>query len=97
MSDVKVIKLLSGEEIVATTADKDSTYEITDAVTIVYQQTEEGGTVAGFAPYMPYSSGKIILNKSSITSYSEVDAKLLAEYNRIFSKIEIVPASAIIK
>jgi hypothetical protein len=96
MSDIKVLKLMSGEEIVAEVTDKGEVYTLKEPVTIVYQPVEGGGMNAGFAPFMPYSSGILTLNKNSIASYADVDAKLLAEYNRIFSKIEIVPAGKII-
>ena len=96
MSDIKIFKLMSGEEIVADVTDKGDTYSLKEPVTIVYQQAEGGGMTAGFAPFMPYSHGEIILSKASVTSHADVDPKLLGEYNRIFSKIEIVPAGKII-
>lgn len=96
MSEIKIFKLMSGEEIVADVTEKVDTYLLKEPVTIVYQQAEGGGMTAGFAPFMAYSAGVVILNKNSITSHADVDAKLLAEYNRIFSKIEIMPAGSII-
>lgn len=93
---VKLFRLNTGEEIIAdvfnTYADH---FEVKDAVTIVYQQVSNDQMSAGFAPYMPYAKGNIELQKHAIAATAEVADKLMGEYNRIFSKIQIVPAGAI--
>lgn len=96
MSEIKLYKLMSGEEIIAEKVRDNVSYTvITNAVSIVYHQVGEGQMSAGFAPYMPYSEGNIDLNNHAIASSSDVQSKLLAEYNRVFSKIVIAPANAI--
>lgn len=97
MSDIKLYKLTSGEEIIAKVVhSNEHMMTVTDAVSIVYHQVGEGQMSAGFAPFMPYSEGDIQLNHHAITSSSSVQDKLLAEYNRIFSNIVIAPANSIV-
>jgi len=96
MSEIKLYKLASGEEIIAKVLHvNDHKLVITDAVSIVYHQVGDGQMSAGFAPFMPYSEGDIQLYHHAITSSSSVQDKLLAEYNRIFSNIVIAPAGSI--
>lgn len=96
MSTIKLYKLTSGEEIVANVKGTAPEYiEIDDAVTLVYQQAPGGKMTVGFAPFMPYSEGSIILYSRTIAGTSDVTEQLLTEYQRVFSKIEIAPASAL--
>jgi hypothetical protein len=99
MSNIKLIKFNSGEEIIASFKSKDDSgvFIVEDTVTLVYHRNEAGAVSVGFSPFMPYSEGDISIYKSSIASTSEVKSDLLSEYNRIFSKIEIAPAGLIVK
>jgi hypothetical protein len=93
---VKIYKLISGEELIATTVETTTTsLVVEDAVTLVYHQLEGGKMSAGFAPFMPYSSGKIELELSAIAASAEVKAEMLQEYKRIFSSI-ITPPSGLV-
>jgi hypothetical protein len=98
MSNVILYRLSSGDEVIAdevsVTAVQNATV-ISDAVALVYHQTEKGVSV-GFAPFMPQSDGKITLLNHDISATSRPNEQVLKEYNRIFSKIEIVPAGTII-
>ena len=97
MSDVILYRLNNGDEVVADQVSVgDGATVIVDAVALVYHQTEKGGVSVGFAPFMPQSDGKITLWHGSISAVSAPNEQVLKEYNRIFSKIEIVPAGAII-
>ena len=97
MSDVKLFKLTSGEEILATkmSSSNGTATVIEDAVTLVYHQTEQGSVSVGFSPFMPYHEGSIELFHSAIAAESNAQEQVVAEYNRIFSKIVIAPANAI--
>ena len=96
MSDIKLYRLINGEEIIASVVGTSPEYiEIDDAVVLVYTPSDGGKMTAGFAPYMPYAEGNIILYTRTIASVSGVQEKLLAEFNRIFGKIQIAPASAL--
>lgn len=96
MSDVKVFKMINGEEIIAEVVNTfDKTIELKNPAQIVLQRTETGMGVA-IAPYMPYASGNINLHRTAIASDCEPDVNLVNEYNKIFgSGIQIAPASAL--
>lgn len=98
MNDIKLFKLISGEEIIGTVVDDSCKLIVSleDTVTITYHQVEGGKMSAGFAPHMPYSQGKIILNRSAIACTSSVKDEMLEEYKRIFSKIFTPPQSIIL-
>ena len=91
MANIKLFKFVSGEEIIAdiTSTDLDlggapKSFTINDAVTLVYRPQEGGKMTVGFAPFMPYATGKIELLSSAIIAYSEPQEDLLNEFNRIF-------------
>ena len=93
---IKVFKLINGEEIISdvkeTTADS---FILGSPATIVMQQTEKGVGV-GIAPYMPYASGDITLQKTGVTSHGVPDVQMENEYNRIYgSGIQIASASTL--
>jgi hypothetical protein len=96
MTDIKVFKLISGEEIIAEMFSwKDGLYELKSPATIIMQQTEKGIGMALMA-YMPYADGNINLYKQCIASEGVPSDKMINEYNRLFgSGIEIAPASAL--
>ena len=96
MSEVKVFKMINGEEIIGELFSwKDGTYEIKNPAQIILQRTDKGMGVA-IAPYMPYSDGNINLYKSAIASDCKPDQNLVNEYNKIFgSGIQIAPASVL--
>jgi hypothetical protein len=97
MSDVKVFKMINGEEIISkVTSGSDAGYYLEDPATIMLQQTQGGGMGVGIAPYMPYAEGKIFLNRTAIAAEGTPEQKMQDEYNRIFGVgIEIAPASAL--
>lgn len=97
MSEIQLVKFTSGEEIICTVLSHTTdALHIDDAVTLVYHQNEQGTVSVGFSPYMPYSSGTIHVKSHAVQSTSVVKSDLLSEYNRVFSKIVLAPAGAII-
>jgi hypothetical protein len=98
MGDVKVFKMISGEEIIGNVVSTDSLhqlYEVKNPAQIVLQRTETGMAVA-MAPYMPYADGNINLYSTAIAADCSPDIKLVNEYNKLFgSGIQIAPASAL--
>lgn len=90
----KLFKLTSGEEVVANiVSDHKDYYTIEDAVLIVYSQNTTGDMTTGFAPFCPFAESKMELYKATVSVTADVKKNLLEEYNRIFSKIQIAPAS----
>ena len=96
MTNVKVYKLINGEEIIGEIFSHfDRHIELKNPAQIMLQRTEKGMGV-GMAPYMPYATGNIDLHRNAIASECEPDQNLVNEYNRIFgSGIQVAPASAL--
>jgi hypothetical protein len=99
MSEIKLFKLTSGEEIMAQVVSPPhaDNIDITDAVALVYQQAGAGQMTVGFAPFMPYTNDKVTtLYRHAIAASGEPNSQILGEYNRVFSKIVIAPAGSIV-
>lgn len=94
MNDVKVFKMINGEEIIGELFNwKDGLYEVKNPAQIVLQKTEKGMGVA-IAPYMPYADGNVTLYSNAIAADCKPDVNLVNEYHKIFgSGIQIAPAS----
>lgn len=83
--DIKLIKFVSGEEIIADIASSTSDAKIiNDAVTLVYRPQEGGKMTVGFAPFMAYAEGQIALYNISILAISDPQEDLKNEFNRLF-------------
>jgi hypothetical protein len=97
MSDVKVFKMINGEEIIAEVVKENVSYfELKNPANIMLQQTGNGQMGVGIAPYMPYATGNVKLYVGAIASEAEPERSMINEYNRIFgSGIEVVSASAL--
>jgi hypothetical protein len=98
MSEVKVFKMINGEEIIGEVLKENADYlEIKSPAQIILQRTDTGMGVA-IAPYMPYANGNINLYTGAIASDCKPDQNLVNEYNKIFgSGIQIAPASILAK
>ena len=96
MNDIKVFKLISGEELIGKVEVTGRGYTIEAPATILMQQTKDGVGLA-LMPYMPYTEGKVTLFTQCIATEGEPSKKMINEYNRLFgSGIEIAPASALV-
>jgi hypothetical protein len=96
MTEIKVFKLISGEELIGSVEVTGMGYTIESPATILMQQTKDGVGLA-LMPYMPYTEGKVILFSQSIATEGTPSTKMVNEYNRLFgSGIEIAPASALV-
>ena len=99
MENIKVFKLINGEEIISKATETGSGWTLNSPAQIVMQQTKDGVGVA-LAPYMPYASGEIQMYQHAVTSEAKPDVKMENEYSRLFgSGIQIVssaPASIIV-
>lgn len=96
MNNIKVFKLISGEEIIAEVFNVLSEIiELKNPATIVIQQTQQGVGI-GLMPYMAYATGNVQLYKNAVASEASPDIKMVNEYSRIFgSGIQIASASAL--
>jgi len=96
MTEIKVFKLISGEELIGNAEVTGLGYTLESPATILMQQTKEGVGLA-LMPYMPYADGKVKLFSQSIATEGTPSDKMINEYNRLFgSGIEIAPASALV-
>ena len=96
MNEIKVFKLISGEELIGKVEVTGRGYTIEAPATILMQQTKDGVGLA-LMPYMPYTEGKVTLFTQCIATEGEPSKKMINEYNRLFgSGIEIAPASALV-
>jgi hypothetical protein len=96
MNDIRVFKLISGEELIGKAEVTGLGYTLEAPATILMQQTKDGVGLA-LMPYMPYTEGKVKLFSQSIATEGIPSDKMINEYNRLFgSGIEIAPASALV-
>lgn len=85
MADIKLIKFVSGEEIIADVISAGTDAKvIKEAATLVYRRQDDGQMTVGFAPFMPYANGSITLYDSSILGITDAQDDLKNEFNRIF-------------
>lgn len=97
MNEIKLFKMMSGEEILGTVVGySNNRHTLNDVVAITYHPTEGGQMVAGFAPYMPYSAGDIVLHHHAIAIVADVEEAMLEEYKRIFGRIITPPKEIIV-
>lgn len=96
MNEIVLIKLISGEELIASLVGSTPEYlELKNVVTIAYHPTGDGKMSAGFAPHMPYADGNLILYSPAIAFRARLKEDMLNEYKRIFGGI-ITPRQNII-
>jgi hypothetical protein len=96
MTEIKVFKLISGEELIGKVEITGLGYTIEAPATILMQQTKDGVGLA-LMPYMPYTEGKVKLFSQCIATEGTPSDKMTNEYNRLFgSGIQIAPASALV-
>ena len=90
MSDVKIVKLMTGEEVIGKiTESLDGKIIIKDPVTIGMVERNQ----IGFIGYMPYANLKdgITVNSDRVLFVVPVDPKLETEYNAMFSNLIVPP------
>lgn len=96
MANVKLIKLITGDELIADLAndhpDFNGKYTLSDIIRVVYYETDKGMST-GFAPFIPMATDDPITMKESVVMCIAIPkAEVLSEYSRIFSGL-IVPPS----
>ena len=97
MSNVKLMKLASGEEILAEVVKSpdlvSDNYTLKNCIRVVYYDNGKG-MATGFAPFMPLSAEDTFTLKGSIVVASVTPKdEVLAEYTRLFSGI-VIPANS---
>ena len=100
MANIKLFKLMSGEEVLAEVVSEPSytsnKYDLKNCIRIVYYDTGKGVST-GFAPFLPMSADEqISIKESSVLVEVTPKDEVLAEYTRIFSGIVIPTNQSII-
>lgn len=96
MNDVKVIRLISGEELMAKIkSSDDNTYHLTEVCQIASSYADPSSATAriGIAPFLPYTKVKdgVTINKSYVGFVIEPVNELLNEYNKVFGSGIVLP------
>jgi hypothetical protein len=90
---IKLIRLMSGEEIIANVVDKDIGIEVSDVSLIV--PTEKGIGLMDYMPYSTISDSTTFIKNDFIAFVTEPVDGLKKQYQQIHSKL-ITPNQSII-
>lgn len=96
---VKVVKLVSGEEIVCEVLYENSMdITIKNPLMITMRPTQTGDLQIGFIPYAPYlgKNPSITINRGRIIFVQEVDENMRNQYNSIFGGIVVPPKQLLV-
>ena len=98
MSNIKVIKLVSGEELVAEiSSETETNVVLVNVVAAVLQRSQQtGGAALGFMPWMHAANGPFTINKSCLICIAEVADEVKNGYNQIFGAGIVVPPKGLI-
>lgn len=98
MSNVQVLKLATGEELVAEiTEETETAITFKNPVAAVLQRSQQTGAPAvGFMPWMHASNGPFTVNKNNLICVAEVADEVRNGYNQIFGAGIVVPPQQLI-
>ena len=97
MSEVKVLKLVSGEELVVEIiSETDQFVEIKNPVAAVLQRTKTGEGALGFMPWMHAANGPLKISRNHLVCVAEVADEVKNGYNQIFGAGIVVPPKDLI-
>ena len=98
MSEIRAIKLVSGEELaVEITEESDTSITFKNPVACVLQRSQQtGGAALGFMPWMHAATGPFTIDKNKIICSSELAEEVKNGYNQIFGAGIVVPAKQLI-
>jgi hypothetical protein len=96
MSNVKALKLVSGEELVVEIVNEEGDLiTFKNPVACVMQRRQEG-PVLGFMPWMQASNGPFKVNVDKIVTVADVADEVKSGYNQIFGAGIVVPPKDLI-
>ncbi|UTS52051.1 hypothetical protein [Synechococcus phage BUCT-ZZ01] len=91
-----LLKLVTGEEVIATVEDHGNMYFLTDALQIIPTMNEKGGMHLNVMQFMPYLEDGIPVSKASVVLFGVPKKNLMDQYKEYFGKILTPPKSSII-
>ena len=96
MSNIKALKLVSGEELVVEIIDQnEESLTFKNPVACVMQRSEKG-PVLGFMPWMQAGDGPFEIAFNKIITSTEVAQEVKNGYNQIFGAGIVVPPQQLI-
>lgn len=98
MSNIQVVKLATGEELVVEiTEETETAITFKNPLAAVLQRSQKTGEPAlGFMPWMHASNGPFNIEKSKIICIAEVADEVRNGYNQIFGAGIVVPPQQLI-
>lgn len=97
MSNVQVVKLVTGEELVVEiTEETETAITFKNPVAAVLQRTQSGEGALGFLPWMHSANGPFKVEKNNIVCVAEVADEVKNGYNQIFGAGLVVPPKQLI-
>jgi hypothetical protein len=92
MSDIKIVRMVSGEDVMAEVTTNGSSLSFTNAVVLIPDQNNQ----ISFIPYAPFVQGDTVTVPNDKTIYvADPDESITEHYKKLFSKI-VTPSSQII-
>jgi hypothetical protein len=99
MANIKIIKLLTGEELIGDIEDRGLSYSVKNAVLIalVPSRTNPQQPSIGLAPWMPYAENEpIMISKQCIVYEAKPVKEMINNYNSIFGGIITPPKTLLV-
>lgn len=96
MSEINIIKLMNGEEIIGQTEIESGVVIVKDALQIMIIPQANNQMGMGMAPYMPYAEAFMVY-ASAMVAIGTPGKELLDSYNRHFSKIVLPPSGIVME
>jgi hypothetical protein len=98
MSNLAVLKLVSGEELVVEIcSETENMVEFKNPLATVLQRSQKTGDPAlGFMPWMHAANGPFVVAKDKIVCVAEVADEVRNGYNQIFGAGIVVPPQQLI-
>lgn len=99
MSEVKALKLVSGEELVVEILlTTEESVEFKNPVATVLQQSRsaEGALATGFMPWFHAAEGPFTISRDRIVCIADVAEEVKNGYNRVFGAGIVVPPQQLI-
>lgn len=97
MSDAILIKMVSGEELIAKVkTEDDDTVTVEKPAIVIMAPNGTGGVQVQMGPYSMFTEKPISLNKKAIMYIAEPNTELLNSYNQNFGSGLVVPKKTLI-
>jgi hypothetical protein len=94
MLNIKLIKMINGEEIIAKVKDEDATHiTVTKPAIVMMAPGQNGNMSVQMGPYCPYTDDDLPIGRHVIVYMTNPNNELLNGYNNAFGSGLLVPPS----